>query len=79
MRTVADSMGVNISTCKAIIKVFQEEGRIGKKKKRNKVVNYVETFSFYAINDGQVEQLDGVKLEESKLGIKRGENVDKIL
>ena len=72
-------MGVNISTCKAIVKVFQEEGRIGKKKKRNKVVNVVEAFSFYAINDGQVEQLDGVKLKESKLSFKRGENVDKIL
>ena len=47
-------MGVNISTCKAMLKVFQEEGRIGKKKKRNKVVNVVETFSFYTINDGQV-------------------------
>lgn len=71
MREVAQSMGVNISTCKAILKVFQEEGRIGKKKKRNKVVNVVETFSFYCINDGHVEQVEEVKLQESKLSLKR--------
>jgi transposase len=41
MRHVAQSLGVNISTCKAILKVYQEEGRIGKKKKRNKVINVV--------------------------------------
>ena len=32
-------MGVNISTAKAILKVYQEEGRVGKKKKRDKVIN----------------------------------------
>lgn len=71
MREVADSMGVNISTCKAIIKVFQEEGRIGKKQKRNRVVDVIETFSFYCINDGQVQQMEEVKVEESKLSLKR--------
>lgn len=67
MRTVAQSLGVNISTCKAILKVYQEEGRIGKKQKRNKVINVVETFSFFTINDGVIQQLDDVRLEESKL------------
>jgi transposase-like protein len=71
MREVAAAMGVNISTCKAIIKVYQEEGRIGKKQKRNKVVNVVETFSFFCLNDGQVEQVEQVRLEESKLSLKR--------
>lgn len=79
MRIVAQSLGVNISTCKAILKVFQEEGRIGKKQKRNKVINVVETFSFFAINDGVVQQLDDVRLEESKLSYQRNENLDKIL
>lgn len=79
MRLVAQSLGVNISTCKAILKVYQEEGRIGKKKKRNKVINVVETFSFFAINDGVVQQLDDVRLEESKLSYQRNENLDKIL
>jgi len=50
-------MRVNISTCKAIIKVYQEEGRIGKKKQRNKVLNVIETFSFYCINDCNIEQI----------------------
>lgn len=63
MRHVAQSLDVNISTCKAILKVYQEEGRIGKKKKRNKVINVVETFSFFAINDGVVQQLDNIRLE----------------
>jgi hypothetical protein len=79
MRTVAQSLGVNISTCKAILKVYQEEGRIGKKKKRNKVINVIETFSFFAITDGAVHQLDNVRLEESKLSFQRNEDVDKIL
>lgn len=56
-------MNVNISTCKAILKVYQEEGRIGKKKKRNKVVNVIETFSFYCVNDGSFEQVDAVRIE----------------
>ena len=41
IKDVAKEMGVNISTCKAIIKVYQEEGRIGKKQKRNKVYNVI--------------------------------------
>jgi hypothetical protein len=79
MRSVAHSIGVNISTCKAILKVYQEEGRIGKKQKRNKVVNVVETFTFYAIADGHLEQLDNVRLQESKLSFNRHEDLDKML
>lgn len=41
LKEVASAMNVNVSTCKAIIKVFQEEGRIGKKQKRNKVYNVI--------------------------------------
>lgn len=72
-------MNVNISTCKAILKVFQDEGRIGKKKKRNKVVNVIETFSFYCINDGNFDEVHPVKIEESKISLNRNDNIDKTL
>ncbi len=62
-------MNVNISNCKAIIKVFQEEGRIGKKKKRNKVYNVIETFSFFTINDANIEALGDIKIDESKVSL----------
>jgi hypothetical protein len=55
-------MNINISTCKAILKVYQEEGRIGKKKKRNKVINLIETFSFYCINGSTIEQIGDLKI-----------------
>lgn len=38
LKTVSDETGVNISTCKAIIKVYQDEGRVGKKQRRNKMI-----------------------------------------
>ncbi len=72
-------MGVNISTCKAILKVFQAEGRIGKKKRRNKVVNVIETFSFYCINDGSFDEVQPVKVEESRISIDRSDNLDQTL
>ena len=62
IKDVSNELGLNISTCKAIVKVYQEEGRIGKKKKRNKVVNVVETFSFYQINAGKLEQIAPLKV-----------------
>ena len=49
-------MGVNISTAKAILKVYQEEGRVGKKKKRDKVINVIQTYSFYAFDGDNVEK-----------------------
>ena len=47
-------MGVNISTAKAILKVFSEEGRVGKKKKRDKVINVIQTYSFYTVNGSNI-------------------------
>ena len=41
LKAVADEVKINVSTCKAIVRVFQEEGRIGKKKNRNKVIDIV--------------------------------------
>ena len=72
-------MNVNISTCKAIIKVYQEEGRVGKKKKRNKVYNVIETFSFFKVTNSNIEQLGDIKIEESKVSLERHENFDKFL
>ena len=43
-------MNVNISTAKAILKVYHEEGRVGKKKKRDKVINVIQTYSFFTID-----------------------------
>ena len=62
LKDVAASMNVNMSTCKAIIKVFQEEGRVGKKKKRNKVYNVIETFSFFYLQGDNIEQIGDVKI-----------------
>jgi predicted transcriptional regulator len=31
LKEISKVVGLNVSTCKGIIKVFQEEGRIGKK------------------------------------------------
>jgi hypothetical protein len=55
-------MNINISTCKAIIKVYQEEGRVGKKKKRNKVLNVIETYSFYCIDGYNIEKVGPTKM-----------------
>lgn len=54
LKTVSEDIGINVSTCKAIIKVFQEEGRVGKKKTRNKVVDVVETYSFYVLENSKL-------------------------
>ena len=47
IKDVANETNINVSTCKAILKVYQEEGRVGKKQNRNKIVEVVETFSFF--------------------------------
>ncbi len=47
-------MNVNISTAKAILKVYQDEGRVGKKKKRDKVINVIKTYSFYAVDGNNI-------------------------
>lgn len=72
-------MNVNISTCKAILKVYQEEGRVGKKKNRNKVYNVVETFTFYTIKHSALKQVGDTLVEESKVSLERNEDFDKFL
>lgn len=54
---MVNEMGVNISTAKAILKVYQEEGRVGKKKKRDKVINVIQTYSFYTIDGKNIEKI----------------------
>jgi hypothetical protein len=56
-------MGVNISTAKAILKVYQEEGRVGKKKKRDKVINVIQTYSFYTIDGNNIEKIADTIIE----------------
>lgn len=72
-------MNINISTCKAILKVYQEQGRVGKKKQRNKIVNVIETYSFYNLDGMKIEQIAPIKIEESKAVINKDEDIDKIL
>jgi hypothetical protein len=56
-------MGVNISTAKAILKVYQEEGRVGKKKKRDKVIKVIQTYSFYTIDGNNIEKIADTIIE----------------
>jgi predicted transcriptional regulator len=79
LKDVATSMNVNMSTCKAIIKVYQEEGRVGKKKKRNKVYNVIETFSFFYLQGDNIEQIGDVKIQESKVSLEKEDNFDEVL
>ena len=62
LKEVSEEMNINISTCKAIFKVYQEEGRVGKKLKRNKVYNVIETFSFFFVEEGRVQQIGDIKI-----------------
>lgn len=55
----------------AILRVFQQEGRIGKKERRNKTANVVETFSFYYVTDHNIQQIGEVNIQESKISYKR--------
>ncbi len=57
IKDVVNDMGVNISTAKAIVKVYQEEGRVGKKKKRDKVINVIQTYSFYTVDGSNIEKI----------------------
>lgn len=41
LKQIAKDVGLNVSTCKGIIKVYQEEGRIGKKLKRNRPIRVI--------------------------------------
>ena len=72
-------MNINVSTCKAILKVFQDEGRVGKKQKRNKVYNVIETFSFLLVQDDHIEQIGDIKIEESKFSYEKGDDLDQQL
>lgn len=69
-------MGVNISTAKAILKVYQEEGRVGKKKKRDKVINVIQTYSFYAFDGDNIEKLADTIIEEEKKSIQTSDSRD---
>jgi predicted transcriptional regulator len=64
IKKVVNDMNVNISTAKAIVKVYQEEGRVGKKKKRDKVINVIQTYSFYVVDGTSIEKLSPTVIEE---------------
>lgn len=76
IKEVAGEMNVNISTCKAILKVYQEEGRIGKKKKRNKVLNVVESYSYFSVDGSTISKVGDTQIESAKISVKRNQNID---
>lgn len=76
LKVVSESVGINISTCKAIIKVYENEGRVGKKQKRNKVIDVVETYSFYTLEDGVLKEICPLKIETSKISVAHEEEAD---
>ena len=49
-------MNVNISTGKAILRVYKAEGRVGKKKKRGKIVNILKTYSVYIVDGINIQK-----------------------
>jgi hypothetical protein len=69
-------MRINISTAKAILKVFQEEGRVGKKKKRDKVINVIQTFSFYTVDGSNIEKIADTVIEEEKKALQAVDSKD---
>jgi hypothetical protein len=52
---------------------------VGKKKKRNKVYNVIETFSFFYVSEDNIEQVGDIRIEESKVSLIRQENFDTAL
>ena len=76
MKLVASETKVNISTCKAILKVFNEQGRVGKKQKRDKKLNVLQTFSFFKFQQGDFKLLDEIKLESSRISYHKQENIN---
>ena len=63
-----------------IIKVYQEEGRVGKKQKRNKVVDLVEIVTVLEEHSEGVRPLIEAKVQESKFSFDRDENYsDKLM
>jgi transposase-like protein len=79
LKAVSEDSGINVSTCKAIIKVYQEEGRVGKKKTRNKVVEVVETYSFFALENSQLTELCPFKIMNSKISVEQKEFIESVI
>ena len=74
LKDVADELGLNHSTCKAILKVYQKEGRIGKKSRRNKVVNVIETVTYLEEDEhGQLHQVKAPTISHSRFAFNREE------
>lgn len=79
LREVAAKLKINHSTCKAIVKVFEAEGRIGKKKTRNRSIDVIETFTLCVVNKGAYEEIPEVKLVEKRVSCSRGDDINRIL
>ena len=59
--------------------MFQEEGRIGKKKNRNKIIDVVETYSFYVFENGKLTELPSKILDDMRMSVEPEENPEKIM
>jgi len=79
LREVASKLKINHSTCKAIVKVFENEGRIGKKKTRNRKINVLNTFTFCVIDRGMLVEISEPTVTEKKIIYARSDDIDGLL
>ena len=57
LKQVADENNLKISTCKAILKVYKKEGRIGKKKQREKKGTIIASINLVIKNNNMIEKI----------------------
>lgn len=79
LRDVASKLRINHSTCKAIVKVYESEGRIGKKKTRNRNVQVLNTFTICLIGNGMLMNIPETTISEKKVSCARMEEIDPLI
>lgn len=79
LREVASKLHINHSTCKAIVKVFESEGRIGKKKTRNRNASVINTFTFCVVDRGALVDLSETQITEKKVTYNRTDDIDDLV
>ncbi|CAD8056512.1 unnamed protein product [Paramecium sonneborni] len=69
LRQIAHNLGIKYSTAKAIVQVYQNEGRIGKKRTRDKRI-YQEIETFIIVVHKQSGKIEKVKLKSECSDVK---------
>ncbi|CAD8053379.1 unnamed protein product [Paramecium sonneborni] len=62
LRQIAQNLGIKYSTAKAIVQVYQNEGRVGKKRTRDKRI-YQEIETYILIVNKQTGKIEKLKLK----------------